>query len=80
MESNWHWNVPEMGFSFSGYQRIARILSGPFAGFHLLQANAPDSRFWVVYIHVFVDGQLVYEFLAGDYTEPFPGDFVVEPD
>lgn len=79
MESNWRWNVSTYGLSNTEVQLIAPILSGPWAGFLLLD-NGPGTYAEIATTPL--PGELpVHVAFDTSFTTPgFPWTYDVAPD
>lgn len=80
MESNWRWNVPDLGFSGGPWRLIAR-LDTPISGFtYALQGYEGQTVAVVGNPRILAD-ELHMEFLIlGETHLPFPYGLAVEPD
>lgn len=78
MESNWRWNIAELGMVRAQFRLIARLLE-PIGVFDLVGQTTPGAASWLLFRQTFtagglqgiqVQGSIPYEFIPG----------IVEPD
>lgn len=80
MESNWRWNVADLGWTGGPFTLIARLLGDHPFELYVVKNTGTIPPGSVIRFIVFEDGRISWTTVSGQYAGSFPYGFDVEPD